>query len=148
MAGQLWSFEVLVIKSGEALPYVKAQQGFTKRFQSAVPRQGIKSIVANNIHSATIEKGESRSATAWTIEEDRPDLVVAIGKKALQAALLTDRPVVYLLVPGPGPSCLQSTRPPGSAWKTAAAANLPRSSVCSPRFAGWGWFMIPTGAKS
>lgn len=99
MAGQLWSFEVLVLKSGEALPYVKAQQGFIQKFQAAVPRQGVKSIVANNIHSVTIEKGENRSDTAWTIQEDRPDLVVAIGKKALQAALLTDRPVVYLLVP-------------------------------------------------
>lgn len=99
LVGQAWSFEVLVLKSGEAVPYAMAEQAFSELLLSALPRRGIKSIAENPICSYTIRKGESRSSVARIIEKQWPDLVVAIGKKALQSAVLTDRPIVYLLVP-------------------------------------------------
>jgi ABC-type uncharacterized transport system substrate-binding protein len=99
LMGQAWSFEILVIKSGEAVPYELARQAFEELLLPALPTRGIKAIAENSIRNHTIRKGESRSAVARVIEEQRPDLVVAIGKKALQAAVLASRPVVYLLVP-------------------------------------------------
>jgi ABC-type uncharacterized transport system substrate-binding protein len=99
LMGQAWAFEVLVIKSGEALPYELARQEFVELLLPALPARGIKAIAENPVHYHTIQKGENRSAVARLIEEHRTDLVVAIGKKALQGAVLTGRPVVYLLVP-------------------------------------------------
>ncbi len=99
LIGQAWSFEVLVLKSGEAVPYAIAEQAFSELLLPALPRRGIKSIAENPICIYTMRKGESRSSVARVIEKQRPDLVVAIGKKALQSAVLTDRPIVYLLVP-------------------------------------------------
>ena len=99
LMGQAHSFEVLVLKSGEAAPYDVAGQAFCDLLLPALPRQGIKAIGENSIRNYTIQKNESRPAVARVIAGEQPDLVVAVGKKALQAAVLADRPIVYLLVP-------------------------------------------------
>ncbi|MBU0943244.1 MAG: hypothetical protein KJ804_21110 [Proteobacteria bacterium] len=99
LPGQAWSFEVLVLQSGEAPPYARAAQAFSDLLLPALPNQGVKSIANNSLCTYTIAKGEKRAAVARLIDEQLPDLVVAIGKKALQAAVSSKRPVVYLLVP-------------------------------------------------
>lgn len=99
LPGQAWSFDVLVLKSGEAVPYTLVEQAFCDQLRLALPDRGIKAIVRDSIGKYTIGKSENRSAVARRVEARRPDLVVAVGKKALQAAVMTSRPVVYLLVP-------------------------------------------------
>jgi len=99
LLGKSWAFEILVILSGEALPYELTRRAFTERLQLCLPTQGIKAIAENSIQSHTMTKGGNRSTVLQIIEEQHPDLVVAIGKKALQMAALGSSPVVYLLVP-------------------------------------------------
>jgi len=93
------AYEIMVLRSGNAVPYVNASVAFEKYLNTALPGRGLKSIQSVDLHMHAIGKDDDRYSVVMLIEQINPDIVVAIGRKALAAAVVSGKPIVYLLVP-------------------------------------------------
>lgn len=97
------SSKVVVLQSSRLLPYEQARQGLDRILTERIPSRGSKSIQPTDLSLFILsEEGDPRFLRL-TIETEHPEVLVAIGAKALAfaATLKTDRPIVYLLVPSP-----------------------------------------------
>ncbi len=95
--------EILAIKSSSAPPYEIAFQAFSGNLSSLVPAQGPKAIKTGIATRAiTLSAGDSADRLRRTILKRKPDLIVALGSKALRfSAPIKDIPIIFLLVPSP-----------------------------------------------
>ncbi|MDA8165508.1 MAG: ABC transporter substrate binding protein [Desulfobacteraceae bacterium] len=92
---------VVVLQSSRLLPYEQARQGLDKVLADHPPSSGAKSIQAADTSLFVLSEETEPQFLKSLIEAKHPQLVVAIGGKALAfaASLATDKPIVYLLVP-------------------------------------------------
>ncbi len=98
-AGNAACYEVMVIKSNQSKINQQIQQSFIQELNKRIPASGLKSIQPHQIQEILLTKKENRPEIK-RIQSTRPDLILALGSKALKAALSTskDIPIVYLLV--------------------------------------------------
>lgn len=96
---------VVELQSSRLLPYEQARQGLEQMLTGQSPAAGIKSIQAASLSRVVLGRRSDRQSLKFTLQADPPQLLVAIGAKALAFAvsLDIDRPIVYLLVPDPKP---------------------------------------------
>ncbi len=93
------AYEIVVIKSGLSKINKQVQQTFTEELGKRVPHRGLKAIQSHQLTEVVIVKGERQSVSAQKIRNSQPDLILALGSKALKVALsIPDIPIVYLLV--------------------------------------------------
>jgi putative tryptophan/tyrosine transport system substrate-binding protein len=95
--------EVVVLQSSRLLPYEQARHGVEQVLAARLSSSGAKSIQPPEISLFVLSEEAELRLLKSGIESRKPQLVVAIGGKALAfaAALTTNTPVVYLLVPNP-----------------------------------------------
>jgi len=94
--------EIVVLLDAERPHYLQVLQGFqTFCLHSPSPTTGVKSIHTSALHRIIIaDKGADQIAA--DIRAYRPDLILAIGNRGLEAAMtVPEVPVVYLLVSQP-----------------------------------------------
>ncbi len=95
-------YEIAVVKGNHNLPADLAGQAFIRELEKTLPSPGLKAIVPHSFHEILIEKNESESSTRTRISAVRPDLILALGPKALTAARgIATVPVISLLVFSP-----------------------------------------------
>lgn len=101
LAGRAFGYEVVVLKSSASKINQQIQDIFTAEFDNLTPRQGLRTIQPNQFRKVVITK-ENEGDSIRTLQRTRPDLILALGDKALETALLVpDVPVVHLLVVHP-----------------------------------------------
>lgn len=91
------------MKSSTAQPYEEALQAFSRHLVSLCPVHGTKSIQPDiTITPLIVESDGTPEALRLAINNKKPDLIVALGSKALQfTAPIKNIPIIYLLVPSP-----------------------------------------------
>lgn len=94
--------EIVIVMDAERPSYQQALNGFTKACNChPAPVQGIKSIHPATPHKVIINQQNTEETIAH-IRSFRPDLILAIGNRGLQAAIqVPDVPIIYLLVANP-----------------------------------------------
>ncbi|MEJ2034341.1 MAG: ABC transporter substrate binding protein [Deltaproteobacteria bacterium] len=97
--------KVVVLQSSRLIPYEQARLGFDRILTERIPSRGSKSIQPTDLSLFILSEEDDLQLLRHTIEVEHPEVLVAIGAKALAFAtvLKTDRPIVYLLVPNPKP---------------------------------------------
>jgi putative ABC transport system substrate-binding protein len=97
--------KVVVLQSSRLIPYEQARLGFDRILTGRIPSRGAKSIQPTDLSLFILSEEDDLQLLRHTIEVEHPEVLVAIGAKALAFAtvLKTDRPIVYLLVPNPKP---------------------------------------------
>ncbi len=98
-----YGLEVVAVKSSPAQPYDVALQAFSQQLIALSPVRGTKAIKpVITIRGMTLNSEEQPDALRRTISQGKPDLIVALGSKALRVtAPIHDIPIIYLLVPVP-----------------------------------------------
>lgn len=91
------AFEIMVLSSGNEVPYTLAGKAFEKYMTTYLPIRGVKSIQPVTLQFHTIEKGRESNSVA-EIERANPNLLVTIGLRALRTAVETGKPLIFLLV--------------------------------------------------
>ncbi|MCI5123064.1 MAG: hypothetical protein D3925_00955 [Candidatus Electrothrix sp. AR5] len=98
LAGRAFSYEIVVLKSSTSKINQQIQDIFIDELDKRTPQRGLKSIQPNQMTEIVIARGNERGS-ASRIQSIHPDLILALGAKALEVALLVpDIPVVHLLV--------------------------------------------------
>lgn len=101
LADKAVGYEIVVLKSSTSKINQQIQDIFIDELNKRIPHQGLKSIQPNQMTEVVITKG-NEGGSANTIQNIHPDLILALGVQALEAALLVpDIPVVHLLVVHP-----------------------------------------------
>jgi putative ABC transport system substrate-binding protein len=96
-------FEVVAVKSSAAQPYAEALEAFSRHLLALSPVRGTKSINPDiTVTPLSVATDDHGAALRQTINQIKPDLMVALGSTALRiVAPITDIPIIYLLVPSP-----------------------------------------------
>lgn len=96
--------DILIVQSASLQPYLDARKGFIERL-AVLPRPtaGPKSIVRHTSSVLVLEEEtDQTSQLTSAIHQHAPQLLVAIGPRALRLAMETPLlPIVYLLAPNP-----------------------------------------------
>lgn len=93
------AYEIVVVKSSLSKVNEQVQQAFTQELGKRVPHRGLKAIQTHQVTEVVVAKGEEQSISLQRIQNACPDLILALGSKALKVALsVPDIPIVYLLV--------------------------------------------------
>ncbi len=101
MVSTAMSYDIVVVKSGSGGPYDEMGQLVSAALMKELPSVGQKSIQPHSITAFTLG-AEDLPDFAGRVLASSPDLVVAIGSRALQVTENIERiPIVYLLVPTP-----------------------------------------------
>jgi putative ABC transport system substrate-binding protein len=102
-ASACYGLEVVAVKSSPAQPYEEALQAFSRHLASLYPVHGTKSIQPDITITPLIVGSDGKpEALRLAISNKKPDLIVALGSKALQiTAPIKNIPIIYLLVPLP-----------------------------------------------
>lgn len=95
--------EVVAVKSSPAQPYEDALQSLHQHLTSLYPVYGPKTIQPDiAITSITLSKEDRAEAVTGDINRQKPDIIVALGSKALRfTSSIKNIPIIYLLVPSP-----------------------------------------------
>lgn len=103
LSSQARAAEILAVLSSPAEPYLVARTAFEQHFNSMAPGRGLKTIQPHIIRSVILRQNDDNNPLNTAVAEQRPDLIVALGSRALaQSTRLPDKiPVIYLLVPSP-----------------------------------------------
>ncbi|WP_339136642.1 MAG: ABC transporter substrate binding protein [Candidatus Electrothrix sp. GW3-4] len=110
LADSACGYEIVVLKSSASKINQQIQDIFLDELDKRLPHQGLKSIQPNQMTEIVITKG-NEGDSANTIQSIHPDLILALGSKALEVALQTpDIPIVHLLVIHPVTS-IDKSRP-------------------------------------
>ena len=95
------AYDIVVVKSRSAGPYEEMDRLVRAALLQELPASGQKSIQPHSITSFSLGE-EDLPAVTERIQAASPDLIVAIGSKALQfTEKIEQTPIVYLLVPAP-----------------------------------------------
>ena len=102
-AANCYGFQVVAVKSSPAQPYEVALQAFSQHLPSLFPASGTKTIQPDiTIIPITMNTGDQLKSLRQDIINQKPDLILALGSKALRlTAPIDDIPIIYLLVPSP-----------------------------------------------
>ncbi|MDH4320667.1 MAG: hypothetical protein OEV73_04130 [Desulfobulbaceae bacterium] len=94
--------DLLVVMDAERPHYQQVLQGFMSVCAcGTAPPGGVKSIQPVTLHRLILDDKNEEAITA-SIRNVRPDLILAIGNRSLQAAMrVPEVPIVYLLVANP-----------------------------------------------
>lgn len=99
LAGNAIAYDIVVVKSSLSRVNEQVQHAIHKAIAQHVPHHGLKAIQSHQILEVVIDKDETNGDSAQKIRNVHPDLILALGAKALMAALeVSDIPIVYLLV--------------------------------------------------
>jgi putative ABC transport system substrate-binding protein len=96
---------VVVLQSSNLRAYEQARQGIERVLAGRIPSHGAKSIHQPDTGLFVLSEEADLRFLKFAIENQQPELLVAIGGKALAFAteLKVSLPIVYLLVPSPEP---------------------------------------------
>jgi putative ABC transport system substrate-binding protein len=98
LTSRAFGYEIVVLESSTSQINQQIQKNFIDEFNTRIPHQGLKSIQPNQIKEVVISKGDEEEYTR-RIQSIHPDLILALGGKALEMALLVPAiPIVHLLV--------------------------------------------------
>ncbi len=101
LTDRAFGYEIVVLKSSTSKINQQLQDIFIDELDKRSPQCGLKSIQPNQMTEVVITR-ENEGGSANTIQSIDPDLILALGAKALEVALLVpDIPVVHLLVVHP-----------------------------------------------
>jgi len=101
MVSTAMAYDIVVVKSGPGDPYEEVAQKVEAELLKELPSVGQKSIQPHSITSFTLGSEEFMGFEERVLTTS-PDLIVAIGSKALKAMEKIETiPIVYLLVPSP-----------------------------------------------
>lgn len=99
-AGQLQAADLVIVQSSDLKPYNEAAAGILSVLHPSTP-QGPKTLLGIHVETIVLEKNGTDENRVQEIREHRPNLILAIGKKALRLSLaLTEIPVIHVMVPG------------------------------------------------
>ncbi|MCI5221957.1 MAG: hypothetical protein D3924_04635 [Candidatus Electrothrix sp. AR4] len=94
-------YEIVVLKSSTSKITQQIQNIFIHELGKRIPHRGLKSIQPHQVTEIVITRGNEKVSTS-IIQSTHPDLILALGAKALKVALLLpDIPIVHLLVINP-----------------------------------------------
>ena len=93
--------EILVLRSAPLNPYDEAIAGFNQCISALPAIPGIKSISAYNVSQLDISGSAAVVDLGAKIAALQPNLVLAVGSKALAAVADIPLPIVYLMVASP-----------------------------------------------
>lgn len=99
LVGNAFAYDIVVVKSSLNRVNEQVQYAIHKAIAKHVPNLGLKAIQPHQVIDLVIDKDETNGDSAQKIRNTHPDLILALGAKALMAALkVSDIPIVYLLV--------------------------------------------------
>lgn len=102
MVSTAMAYDIVVVKSGSAKPYEEMSRLVSVALLKELPSVGQKSIQPHSITSFTLGAAEEFIGFEEKTLTNSPDLIIAIGSRALQATEKIDTiPIVHLLVPSP-----------------------------------------------
>ena len=117
--------EIAVLLSSRLNAYEEAYNGVKDGFAGSAPRAGFKSIMPNNIKKLYLTDFGVENDIDRMLSDARPDVIVAIGTKALnRVRSFNDISVVYLLVPNPPSETLEEENIIGVEMDVSAARQL------------------------
>lgn len=101
LAPAAWAYNIAIVQSSAIKPYEEARQGFTQALPTFFPPTGSKHIqTINIIDTVILSQLEEPGEELRNLNNSRPDLILAIGNKALQATIKDlHAPILYLLAP-------------------------------------------------
>lgn len=95
------AYEVVVVKGGLSQPYGDMHFSFVHEFNKIVPPRGLKSIEEHRFYDFVMDDSRTDEELRSEIVQKRPDLIVALGNKALLAVRdISKIPILYMLVAG------------------------------------------------
>ncbi len=110
LADRALGYEIVVLKSGASKINQQIQDIFTYEFNKRTPHHGLKAIQPHQITEVIFTRENERESIN-KLQSSHPDLILALGAKALKVAfLIPDIPVVHLLVVNPE-KIIDKTRP-------------------------------------
>lgn len=99
MANTALGYEIVVVKSSLSKINEQLQHTFALEVDKHPLFLGLKSIQPNQIKEIVIARGEKKEESALKIRNSRPDLILALGARALEASMsVPGIPIVHLLV--------------------------------------------------
>ncbi|MCK5544243.1 MAG: hypothetical protein KAI35_03435 [Desulfobulbaceae bacterium] len=117
--------EVAVLVSGRLNAYEEAYNGFKEGFVGTTSLAGPKAVMSNSIKEFYLTDPGVANDIDQMFFDARPDVIVAIGAKALdRVRSFKDIPVIYLLVPNPGSEILEEKNITGVEMDISAARQL------------------------
>ncbi|MCK4839932.1 MAG: hypothetical protein KAS94_14100 [Desulfobulbaceae bacterium] len=97
------AFEIVILQSSRAPHYEEGVEGFLSSAVEVVASQGAKRALPDTVTTYYLDGSVTGSELRQQIIDNRPDLLLAVGNKALGEALKLDEvPTVFLLVAGGG----------------------------------------------
>ena len=97
------AFEIVILQSSRAAHYEKGVEGFLSSAVESVSRQGLKKAQPDSVTTYYLDGSATASELRRQIIDNRPDLVLAVGSRALREAIKLDEvPTVFLLASGGG----------------------------------------------
>ena len=128
------AYEIVVVKSSVSKLNEQVQQDFIRELGQRLPHRGLKAIQTNQMTEVVIARGEENGHSSQKIRNAQPDLILALGSKALKAALsLPDIPIVYLLVINPPKNIANRTDVAGVSLAVPPKAQLDEMSRLLPQ---------------
>ncbi|WP_028583405.1 ABC transporter substrate-binding protein [Desulfogranum mediterraneum] len=102
LAPLVMAYEIVVVKGSRSRLSERLQVLFAQELTRLVPAdQGVTAIQPHQVREIVLS-GSDRPGLADQLAQSRPDLLLAIGSRALQAALtVPELPIVHLLVADP-----------------------------------------------
>lgn len=98
----LASPEIAIIQSSVIRPYEEAIAGFERYWSGTLPVRGQKAIAPVTLTRYVLQDAKSNQALQKELANSKPDLLLAVGKNALEWVKdFRDIPVVYMMVPHP-----------------------------------------------
>jgi len=93
------AYEILVVQSSRAKAYQDVLQGVSSVVPSRIPVRGVKSIYPHTVKSIVLSDSYQDGKLEGIIKSFSPDLILAIGHKALNRVKdFRQQPIVYLMV--------------------------------------------------
>ena len=95
-------YEIVVVKSSLSKVNERIQYTFINELDKRVPHHGLKSIQPHQLTEIILSQEKETRESIRKIQNTHPDLILALGSKALKVALsVPDIPIVHLLVIDP-----------------------------------------------
>jgi putative ABC transport system substrate-binding protein len=94
------AYEIVVVQTSNASYYEKTVRGFMATGVESVRKSGLKSAQPDTVRTYYLNDGEGSELLRRRVMASRPDLILAVGRRALQQVQgLRETPIVYLLAP-------------------------------------------------
>ncbi len=132
LADTALGYEIVVVKSSMSKINERIQHIFIDEISKRVPHHGLKTIQPHQVTEVVISRGNERKGTD-ILQSMRPDLILALGAKALKVALsVPDIPIVHLLVINPEKIIGNATHVTGVTLSVPPKVQLDEMSRCLP----------------